>query len=173
MYIYQIYEEICVHVWALVKALESLESLESLELWLWQFFQGKTPQLKGPQNFEVEVCQKSAEHGNGFDPRNLHSVRGFPSHVWWNQRLPGSQLWSAKRWHCSGTSCVSLVDHLRQGHASLQDAEKTANELTDIELGIVWSELRRDILHQSVVDFDGSRNITQITHWCSFCWATG
>jgi hypothetical protein len=32
---------------------------------------------------------------------------------------------------------------------------------------------RTDILHQSVVDFDGSRNITQITHWCSFCWATG
>ena len=48
---------------------------------------------------------------------------------------------------CGGTnSCVSLVYHLRQGHASLQNpAEKTANELTDIKLGIVWSELRRGL----------------------------
>ena len=109
------------------------------------FFRAKLPNWKAPKILRSKSA-KSLRNMAMEDPRNLHSVRGFPSHVWWNQRLPGSQLCSAKRWHCGGTSCVSLVDHLRQQkNASLQDAEKTANELTDMELGIVWSELRRGL----------------------------
>ena len=66
------------------------------------FFRAKLPNWKAPKILRSKSA-KSLRNMAMEDPRNLHSVRGFPSHVWWKPKATWFSIMVCEamtlRWH--------------------------------------------------------------------------